>query len=165
MNGIYWLFSNHKLGVGLRKSGTVKIRRAISADADSLLELYQGLYPELKGKISSFKLPKADTETFIANYGVEPAGFVILTFISYSQKKTGFGYIEELFVKKRYRSLGIGKMLVNSVILWCKKRGYNVIFLTTPKTNIGAIKFYRHLGFRKSKQVWLQYINKKKKKQ
>ncbi|MCL4363004.1 hypothetical protein M1439_00970 [Candidatus Marsarchaeota archaeon] len=36
-----------------------------------------------------------------------------------------------------------------------------LIFLTTPKTNLGAIRFYRHMGFRKNGQIWLQYTMRK----
>jgi len=140
----------------------VHIKEAVDKDSDQILDLYTGLYPEHKGKIDTFRIPKAEAVTFIAEYNGEPAGFIILTYISYGAHTTGFGYIEELFIRKRYRSFGIGKLLVNRVISWCDRKGFNVIFLTTPKTNLGAIKFYRHLGFRKNGQIWLQYTNKKK---
>ncbi|MGC8537513.1 MAG: GNAT family N-acetyltransferase [Candidatus Micrarchaeia archaeon] len=138
------------------------MHEANDSDSKLLLELYTGLYPEHRNKIKSFRIPKAKAITFIAEYREEPAGFVILTYISYGSPSTGFGYIEELFVRKRFRSLGIGKLLVKRVVSWCEKEGCNVIFLTTPKTNRGAIKFYRHLGFRKNGQIWLQYVMRKR---
>ena len=135
----------------------ISVREAKDSDSKLLLELYTGLYPEHRNKIKSFRVPKAKAVTFIAEHNGEPAGFVILTYISYGSPRTGFGYIEELFIRKRFRSLGIGKLLVKRVASWCEREGCNVIFLTTPKTNLGEIRFYRHLGFRKNGQIWLQY--------
>ncbi len=130
----------------------------------ALKELYLGLYPEERRRLRSFKLPEVGSATFVAEYGSEPIGFALLTYTSYKSEGTGFGYIEELFVRKKHRGLGAGRALVNACIGWCERRGYNVIFLTTPKTNAGAIRFYRKLGFRKNRQVWLQYVNKAKRK-
>ncbi len=138
------------------------VREATGKDSDALLNLYHGLYPELKGKKTIFSMPRADSAAFIAEVNGEAAGFIVLTYIAYGGLNNGFGYIEELFVRKRFRGYGIGRLLVSQAVSWFDKKGYNVMFLTTPKTNLGAIKFYRHLGFRKSKQVWLQYINKRK---
>jgi ribosomal protein S18 acetylase RimI-like enzyme len=142
----------------------ISVREAKDGDSKLLLELYTGLYPEHRNKIKSFRVPKAKAVTFIAERNGEPAGFVILTYISYGSPGTGFGYIEELFIRKRFRGLGIGKLLVKRVASWCEGEGCNIIFLTTPKTNLGAIRFYRHLGFRKNGQIWLQYAMRKNEK-
>ena len=144
--------------------GEISVREAKDGDSKLLLELYTGLYPEHRNKIKSFRVPKAKAVTFIAERNGEPAGFVILTYISYGSPGTGFGYIEELFIRKRFRGLGVGKLLVKRVASWCEGEGCNVIFLTTPKTNLGAIRFYRHLGFRKNGQIWLQYAMRKNEK-
>ena len=144
--------------------GEISVREAKDGDSKLLLELYTGLYPEHRNKIKSFRVPKAKAVTFIAERNGEPAGFVILTYISYGSPGTGFGYIEELFIRKRFRGLGVGKLLVKRVASWCEGEGCNIIFLTTPKTNLGAIRFYRHLGFRKNGQIWLQYAMRKNEK-
>ena len=140
----------------------IQIREASYKDSGLLLNLYNGLYPKPTDKIKSFRLPRAKSAAFIAEIGNEPAGFIILTYIAYGAPGVGFGYIEELFIRTRFRGYGLGKLLVTRALSWYEKKGYNVIFLTTPKTNLGAIKFYRHLGFRKNKQVWLQYAKKRK---
>ncbi len=133
----------------------ITIRRALPSDTGTTRELYNGLYPEERHRKERFHLMRTGAETLLAYHNKEPAGFIMLSYVSYGPGPKGFGYIEEMFVRKRYRHLGIGRMLVQAAEEWFEKRGYITLFLTTPRTNKGAILFYRRLGFRKSRQVWM----------
>jgi ribosomal protein S18 acetylase RimI-like enzyme len=57
------------------------------------------------------------------------------------------GYIEDWFVKKKYRGKGVGEMLWNELINWFKKRKCNCLETDAYTTNKFAIKVYHKLGF------------------
>lgn len=42
---------------------------------------------------------------------------------------------------------GIGKALLNEVISWAKKHGFERIYLNCYIKNTNAVEFYKHLGF------------------
>ncbi len=144
-------------------NASVTIRRALPSDAGTVKELYSGLYPAERHRKEKFHLMRTGSEILLAYHKKEPAGFIMLTYVSYGQGPKGFGYIEEMFVRKRYRRFGIGRTLVKAAIEWFEKHGYIALFLTTPKTNKGAIRFYRKLGFRQSRQVWMTLSAPKRK--
>ena len=56
--------------------------------------------------------------------------------------------LEELFVTRRARRLGLGAKLVEMAIERARSRGCDVVTLDTNERNLGAIAFYKRLGFR-----------------
>ncbi len=56
-----------------------------------------------------------------------------------------------LVVKEKYRNIGIGKVLMNSLECWAKEEGYSGIRLTSGSDRLDAHRFYEKQG----------YINKK----
>ncbi len=50
-------------------------------------------------------------------------------------------------VKKKHRGKGIGKALMKDFINRCNARGIRTISLEVRKSNLGAIEFYKSLGF------------------
>jgi len=90
----------------------------------------------------------------IAEWDGEPAGFA-LWFFNYStwQGKPGL-YLEDLFVRPRFRQKGIGKALLGhlarvAVEKGCGRYQWQVLDWNTP-----AIKFYKSLGAKVMKE-WL----------
>jgi len=53
-----------------------------------------------------------------------------------------------IYVRKGYRSKGIGTAMVRFLIEHCKAMGYEGIRIVTEKDNIRAINFFKKLGFR-----------------
>jgi len=53
-----------------------------------------------------------------------------------------------IYVRRGYRSRGIGTALVKFLIKRCMKMGYHGIRIVTEKDNIRAINFFKKLGFR-----------------
>ncbi len=53
-----------------------------------------------------------------------------------------------IYVRRGYRSMGIGTALVKSLIDFCRRMGYRGIRVVTEKDNVRAINFFRKLGFR-----------------
>ncbi|MEI7474139.1 MAG: GNAT family N-acetyltransferase [bacterium] len=55
--------------------------------------------------------------------------------------------LRKMFVKKEYRSQGIAKMLLDTLILFAENNQFDKILLDTPGVAISAHKFYEKNGF------------------
>ena len=90
----------------------------------------------------------------IAEWDSEPAGFA-LWFFNYStwQGKPGI-YLEDLFVRPRFRQKGIGKALLIHVAKIAVQKGCGRYQWQVLDWNTPAIKFYESLGA-KVMQEWL----------
>ncbi|KNA11451.1 hypothetical protein SOVF_135090 [Spinacia oleracea] len=85
---------------------------------------------------------------FCTEKGTIIAGFVIF-FPSYSTFLTKPGiHMEDLFIRKGYRSMGFGKMLMKSVANLTVKLGYARIEWTVVTWNVDSHKFYEKTGAR-----------------
>lgn len=56
-------------------------------------------------------------------------------------------YIQDLFVKKKYREQNVGKNLIIETINNNQSKDINHVILKVDETNIRAKKFYERLGF------------------
>ncbi len=52
-----------------------------------------------------------------------------------------------VYVRKGYRSKGIGTALVRFLIEHCRRMGYEAIRIVTERDNVRAIRFFKKLGF------------------
>lgn len=109
-----------------------KLRDDCHADARSLHEHLFG--------------SKAYAEVFIAEHDGAPAGFALF-FHNYSTFLTKPGiYLEDLFVKPEFRSLGIGRRLLARLAALAVERGCGRLEWSVLKWNAPAIGFYEKLG-------------------
>ncbi len=65
-----------------------------------------------------------------------------------------FGFVYDIFVEKKARGKGIGKLLLEKGEDYCRKRGYNRIALMVSASNDSAIRLYNRAGF-KPEQMYL----------
>ena len=56
--------------------------------------------------------------------------------------------LENMFVLEEHRNAGIGKKLYLAFIEWCKSNNVKRVNVVASAKNIGAIKFYKRLGFK-----------------
>jgi ribosomal-protein-alanine N-acetyltransferase len=80
-------------------------------------------------------------EIYIARYGKELSGFVILQVCG-----TFSGYIQSICISEKYRGLGFG----TSIIEFCENRILRFspnIFICVSSFNTGAIKLYYKMGY------------------
>ncbi|MGH8445471.1 MAG: GNAT family N-acetyltransferase [Solimonas sp.] len=93
-------------------------------------------------------------EALIAEADGQPAGFALF-FHNYSTfvGKPGI-YLEDLFVRPEYRSLGIGKRLLAEVARIGVERGCGRYEWTVLDWNEPAIRFYESLGA-EMKREWI----------
>lgn len=132
----------------------MEIKRAEANDRRIISDLYFQLYPKHKGPKREIPIEvlKAKSVLFLANEEKEAVGFVWGTFINYGISR--YGYIDELFVKKRFRGKGVGNALLKEALKEFKKlKAWTVFVSTTNDKNIR--KFYRKFGFKICRGPWL----------
>jgi len=134
----------------------MKIRNATIKDKKDITNLYHELYPGRKiKKLLPIEKTKFKSFIFVAEENKQIVGFIWANFIQYAFSK--FGYIEELFVKKQFRSKGIGRSLVKTIMKKFKDLKVAAVFVTTEKENKEAIELYQKLGFKLCKGPWFYW--------
>lgn len=92
--------------------------------------------------------PRPVVEAIIARVGDEPAGWA-LYFHNFSTILTRKGvYLEDLYVRPRWRGRGIGRALLAALARITVERGGARLEWVVLDWNEAAIRFYRSLGAR-----------------
>jgi len=55
--------------------------------------------------------------------------------------------LENTLVAEEYRGQRIGEQLFEQLVSWAKEQGAEKILVSAAAQNLGAIKFYRRVGF------------------
>lgn len=132
-----------------------RLRNSVTEDVDLILSLikemaiYENMLNEViatKESIMESIFEKKQAEAMIAEFNGKPIGYV-LYFFNYSTfvGRSGF-YLEDIYIKKEYRGMGLGKEIfkVISKIAYengCKRMEWSCLNWNTP-----SIKFYKSLG-------------------
>lgn len=141
----------------------IKIRTATKNDVLEILGLlYEMRRPKPKTKSEKTRfvklvlryLSEGDKKILVAADGSKVVGLVSMMFLPRLNRTRQELYIPELVVAKKYRRLGVGKMLIESCIGIAKKKNCFRMRLESGKQRKGAHKFYPSLGF---EQVALSY--------
>jgi putative acetyltransferase len=101
---------------------------------------YQGFAAELAGLPYPYEPPHG--ALLIARTGDDIAGCVALRRLDDLT-----GEMKRLYVRPRYRSSGVGRRLVEAIILAARQAGYSELRLDTLPTMATAQGLYRNLGF------------------
>ncbi|HXW02512.1 MAG TPA: GNAT family N-acetyltransferase [Candidatus Nitrosotenuis sp.] len=134
----------------------IKIRTATKNDILTILELlYEMERPKPKTKSEKTKFTKLvlqylsgkDKKILVASDDSRVVGLLSLMFLLRLNRTRKELYIPELVVAKKYRRLGVGKMLIESCIGIAKKKNCYRIRLESGKQRKEAHKFYPSLGF------------------
>ncbi|MBI4240036.1 GNAT family N-acetyltransferase [Candidatus Uhrbacteria bacterium] len=56
--------------------------------------------------------------------------------------------IEDMIVDESYRGKGLGEKILNSLLVWAREQGVEVVELTTNPKRIAANNLYKKVGFR-----------------
>jgi GNAT superfamily N-acetyltransferase len=124
------------------------------------LAVYEQLEEHAKATPDDFRRnlfgPRPAAEAAIADVDGEPVGFALwFTTFSTFQGQPGI-YLEDLFVRPRYRGLGIGKALLAMLARLAVDRGCGRLEWSVLNWNEPAIGFYRALGA-KQMDEWTVY--------
>jgi GNAT superfamily N-acetyltransferase len=146
------------------------IRRAILADADTIVDLVRALALYEKEPLSSVKLTADDVrrdgfgneqrfEVLLAEENGMALGFALF-FANYSTWEGRAGlFIEDLFVREEARGRGLGRQLVTAVAAIAQARGCPRIDLNVLDWN-PTRDFYHRIGahhMQDERQSWLPY--------
>jgi GNAT superfamily N-acetyltransferase len=95
---------------------------------------------------------------FIAAYEKEVIGSIHV-FYTTRLESGSFCEIGGMVVNDQYRRMGIGKMLIERIKLWCVKKATNKLRVRCNIKRTDAHDFYFGLGFRENKQQKVLEIN------
>jgi ribosomal protein S18 acetylase RimI-like enzyme len=56
-------------------------------------------------------------------------------------------WVESMWVAPSHRRLGIGRLLIDTILAWARSRGVRALKLHVTSNNEPAISFYQRLGF------------------
>lgn len=123
--------------------------RPDSADAMRLIaELETTLAPhyppESRHGYSVEKLLRESVAFFVARHDDTPAGCGGVQFFG-----TEYAEVKRMYVRPRYRGLGLGKLLLNHLAEYSRQRGITVLRLETGIHQDAAIGLYGHVGFQR----------------
>ena len=130
----------------------VTTRKAVKEDCPRLLELVQEL-AEYERAPEEVTVTKEHFEE--SGFGLNPVWWAIvaeadgiivgfaLYYVRYSTWKGQRMYLEDLLVTDSYRGKGIGKLLLDQLIVEAKERGWNAMIWQVLKWNEPAINFYK----------------------
>ena len=97
-----------------------------------------------KKKINLNALTDSKSVFIVAKDGQAIVGYASLHLLNKLNRKTGL--IEDVAVNKKYRGLGIGKLIVNKLIELSKENNCDKIILNSNKE---YLTFYKKIGFNK----------------
>ena len=140
-----------------------QIRKATLQDLPILLQLEQGLInverpmdPTIKdGEISYYDLKgfisANDTEVCVIEYNekIVASGYARIKEDRHYLKHKKQGYLGFMFVLEEHRGKGLNKMIIDTLLKWCKNKGIHEIRLDVYEDNVTAIKAYEKVGFKK----------------
>jgi ribosomal-protein-alanine N-acetyltransferase len=92
-----------------------------------------------------YELPKKWDFSFAATENDEVVGFCIA-----SNKIVDAYYIHLIFIAPSQRGKDLGKKMIEHASHIAKNAGIKKIELRCPETNVGAVDFYKRLGFKET---------------
>ena len=141
----------------------IRAKKANYKEVGFLFDLYRQFYKyktEIKKSTKYIKerISKKESTIFLCYCDKEPAGFVQLyeTFDSLNINKKLVLY--DLYVKKEFRQIGIGKSLMDIAKKFGHKKKIKLIELSTAITNKKAQSLYESLEYKRDKEYYNYYL-------
>jgi GNAT superfamily N-acetyltransferase len=130
-----------------------KIRDAKPTDAPRLVELIRFLGHEIDEKAvrkNLGKLRKTDETPLVATLDKRVVGLCGVSARVTVHRPAPLGRITVLVVAEEAQEHGIGRMLVEAAEQWCRKRGCQIVEVTSNDRRTVAHAFYRHMGYERT---------------
>lgn len=135
----------------MSRRGIFTIKLASDSDLDAFIKLYTNFYHELRKKQGLTPMEKSSyieeasailsrDKVFIGFMNNNAVAFIRVT------DRNGVFWIEELFVEKPYRGIGIGKSLVDAAEAYVKQHSDATYIMALPQDR-GAINFWLKMGY------------------
>jgi GNAT superfamily N-acetyltransferase len=130
-----------------------KIRDAKPADAERLTELIHELGHEITEKQvrkNLAALKKSGEVPLVATLDKKVVGMCGLGRRVVIHRPVPLGRITALVVAKQVQGEGIGRMLVDAAEEWMRKKGCQLVEVTSNDRRAEAHAFYRHMGYERT---------------
>ena len=131
-----------------------KIREAKPADSARLVEMIRGdlghevSEKEVRKNLAALK--KAGETPLVATLDKKVVGMIGLHRMVTVHRPAPVGRIPALVVAKEAQGHGLGRMLVDAAEQWCRKKGCQIIEVTSNDRRAQAHAFYRHMGYERT---------------
>lgn len=147
-------------------SKTVEIGFASTDDLPQLAELLAELFalesdfrPERDKQLRGLRMIFDDPalgRLFVLRVGGKVAGMANALITISTAEGGRVLLLEDVIVHKEYRGGGLGRSLVEQVLVWAREEGMTRISLLADRDNQAALDFYRKLGFASSHMTVLR---------
>jgi ribosomal protein S18 acetylase RimI-like enzyme len=139
----------------MRDEAPIVVRLAARADVGTLVDLMREFYAE-----ANYPLDQGWAETsfsqllehaelgcvWLAECRGVVAGHAVLT-VRYTMEHGALsGYIDDLFVKPKFRRQGVARALLSELFAECRRRRCKSMYVEVGERNVPAIELYRHFG-------------------
>ena len=104
----------------------------------------EGLLPFLK------KYQRKKDRLWMAMAGAQPVGFIAVHHVT---GRPRWAQLRWFFVERDFRSRGVGSRLLKRALAFCKKAGYEGVFLWTVNDLDSARRLYQKAGFQVTKEL------------
>lgn len=127
----------------------ITAERADTADARALVEELDAylipLYPPASHHgLTVEELIAEGVVFFLTRYDGAPAGCGGLKLFG-----AEYAEVKRMYVRPRFRGLGLGKLMLNHLIGYARERGIKLLRLETGILQVEAISLYEQMGFRR----------------
>jgi GNAT superfamily N-acetyltransferase len=144
----------------IRNAGTVDIEKMVlllrelfSIEADFQFDAAR----ERQGLKLMLASPQ-QSPIWVAQSGTEIVGMCSAQVLISTAQGSRAAIVEDLVVRKDFRSRGIGKALIKAVGDWAVLNSITRLQLLADRTNIPALEFYRHMGWSTTQLICLRYL-------
>lgn len=144
--------ANSKMQTSVTNDLNITVRDAVKGDMPAVLSLIKDLAefeksPEavivtVDDLVQDGFGEKPLFRAFVAEMNDEVAGMA-LTYIGYSTWKGKLLYLDDIVVREKHRSKGIGKLLLDRVIAYAASEKARVLKWQVLRWNKDAIRFYK----------------------
>ncbi|MDD2266909.1 GNAT family N-acetyltransferase [Sulfuricurvum sp.] len=145
----------------------IQIRYAYAEDIEAMTELLSELFaieddflidPAKQKQGLELLLQKPDAKVLIATDSNRIIGMVSMQCLISTAGGARVGLIEDMIITFEYRGMGIGSLLLDSMIEEAGELGYARLSLAVDRRNDAALDFYKRFEF-KSSNMGLLYRN------
>ena len=143
----------------------MRLRSAVAADMDSLLDLLAALFtieqdftPDREKQRRGLErlLDAPDAHVVVAEEAGRVVGMATLQVVISTAEGGPAGLIEDVVVSESQRGRGIGRALMDDLIAWAGERGLTRLQLLADRDNQSALDFYRKQGWTLTRLIALR---------
>jgi GNAT superfamily N-acetyltransferase len=132
------------------EDGTPDDIPALSSLLDELFSIEQDFQPNTDRQIKGMTLLMQHPDRAVikvARDGDKIIGMVSAQLVISTAEGAPSAWVEDMVVLETYRSKGVGRSLLESLLAWAKDRGATRAQLLVDLDNEPALGYYKHLGW------------------